>query len=169
MIPLCTTAPPIVTTGNWWKKKELYIPYNSNGLLGASEKGQDEIHKMSPPHHLNPSYLRWELHRVWVVVATRKAGKSHIYGKRVFYLDEDSWAVVATDIYDNAGQLWRIGFANLLNAYDVPVTVIRATWHLDLQEGSYAVHELDIEPIRFNQGKAEGFYTPAQVRKLSRR
>ena len=37
---------------------------------------------------VNPKYMRYELHRVWVVEATLKNSK-HIYGKRVFYMDED--------------------------------------------------------------------------------
>jgi hypothetical protein len=155
-----------------WKlvgKQELYIPYNNNGLLAASEKGRDEIVKIATAHHLNPDYLRWELHRVWVVEATRKKGKRHIYGTRVFYIDEDSWTIAATDIYDNNTELWRVGFANLLNAYDLPGTIIRGTWHADLKERVYALHLLDIKPIEFHQGQDEGFYTPAQVRKLSRR
>ncbi len=51
--------------------------------------------------------MRWELHRVWVVEATLKPGKRHIYQKRVFYFDEDSWVALASDEYDARGQLYR--------------------------------------------------------------
>jgi hypothetical protein len=50
-----------------WKligKKEMLIPYNNNGFIGA--KLDDAIGK----HHLNPDVVRWEKHRVWVVEAT---------------------------------------------------------------------------------------------------
>ena len=55
-----------------WKlvgKKEMYIPYNDNKIV---QPPKDATVLM--PHHLNPDYLRWELHRVWVVEATLKAG-----------------------------------------------------------------------------------------------
>jgi len=155
-----------------WKlvgKQEKYISYNNNGLLIAAEKGDKEINNISTVHHVNPDYSRWELHRVWVVEASLKEGKRHVYAKRTFFIDEDSWALVATDIYDGRGKLWRAGFANLLNAYDVPVTSIRAYWHTDLQNGAYSLNELDYEPTKFYKGEADKFYTPSQVRKMSRR
>lgn len=150
-------------------KREVYIPYNNNGLVVAAEKGDSEIEKIATPRHPNPDYLRWELHRVWEVEATLKEGKRHTYGKRTFYIDEDSWAAVATDIYDGRGELWRVGFASLLDAYDVPVTSIRAYWHTDLQNDTYSLNEVDVEPMRFYEGEGDNFYTPAQVRQMSRR
>jgi hypothetical protein len=87
-------------------KKEIYVPYNAYGAVYQAK--QDDLLK---PNHLNPDLVRWELHRVWVVEATLKEGKRHIYGKRVFYLDEDSWAALASDQYDARGQLYRVGLA----------------------------------------------------------
>ena len=57
--------------------------------------------------------MRWEQHRVWVVEATLKPGKRHIYAKRTFYLDEDSWVALASDEYDARGQLYRGAFAHM--------------------------------------------------------
>lgn len=150
-------------------KKELYIPYNNNHLVQAFSEGDDKVREIATPHHPNPDYQRWELHRVWVVEATVKTGKRHVYAKRRFYIDEDSWAIAGTDIYDGRGNLWRVGFANLLNAYDLPGTLIRGTWHTDLQNGAYAFNEIDIKPIKLYQGEEHSFYTPSNVRKLSRR
>ncbi|MGW8313681.1 MAG: DUF1329 domain-containing protein, partial [Desulfuromonadales bacterium] len=56
-------------------KKELYVPYNSY-LLNSDKLTYKEI---LTPLHLNPDYLRYELHRVWVVDATLKEGMRHIY------------------------------------------------------------------------------------------
>ena len=64
-----------------WKligKKEMYVPYSSYRL--TYHKNAADITK---PNHLNPDLVRWELHRVWVVEATLKPGKRHIYSKRV--------------------------------------------------------------------------------------
>ena len=88
-----------------WKlvgKKEMYVPYNNYRL--TYHKPVADITK---PNHLNPDLVRWELHRVWVVEATLKPGKRHIYSKRTFYLDEDSWTALASDEYDARGQLYR--------------------------------------------------------------
>ncbi|MES9968546.1 MAG: DUF1329 domain-containing protein [Candidatus Thiodiazotropha sp.] len=153
-----------------WKlvgKKEMYIAYNNNGLMAAVEKGQYAA--IETPNHLNPEFTRWELHRVWVVESTVKKGKRHVYGKRTYYLDEDTWNITATDIYDGRGELWRVGLANQLNAYDVPSTVIRSYYHIDLHSDIYALNEADLAPLKFYEGEDNNFYTPAQVRKMSRR
>ena len=44
--------------------------------------------------------LRYELHCVWVVEARLKPDAKHIYSRRVFYLDEDSWQAATSDSYD---------------------------------------------------------------------
>ncbi len=57
-----------------WKllgKQEMYIPYNGNRLL---QPQKDEA--VLSAHHLNPDHVRWELHRMWVVEATLRAGAS---------------------------------------------------------------------------------------------
>ena len=49
----------------------------------------------------NADLLRYELHRVWEVEGTLKKGSKHIYGKRTFFLDEDTWTVVyVKDAYE---------------------------------------------------------------------
>jgi hypothetical protein len=64
-------------------KKEMLVPYNAYAAVYQAK--QDDLLK---PNHLNPDLVRWELHRVWVVEATLKDGKRHVYSKRTFYLDE---------------------------------------------------------------------------------
>ncbi|WNC66851.1 DUF1329 domain-containing protein [Thalassotalea nanhaiensis] len=150
-------------------KQEMYISYNNNALFVEAEKGDDAVKQIATPYHPNPEFARWELHRVWVVEATLKEDKRHVYAKRTFYIDEDTWMIASTDIYDGRGNLWRAGFANFLNAYDVPLTAVRATWHTDFQNGNYAFNELDYVPVKFYQGEKDKFFTPGQVRKLSKR
>lgn len=96
-------------------KKEMYVPYNAYAAVYKSK--QDDLLK---PNHLNPDLVRWELHRVWVVEATLREGKRHVYSKRTFYLDEDSWAALASDSYDVRGQFYRAGFAYMAPSYDLP-------------------------------------------------
>jgi hypothetical protein len=85
-------------------KKEIYVNYNNNRALFAP------IDKVATPFVRNPDLDRWELHRVWVVDATLKPGKRHRDSRRTLYIDEDSWAMEATDYYDHAGKVHRLGF-----------------------------------------------------------
>lgn len=153
-----------------WKlvgKREMYVPYNNNALIAAAENGK--IDNIETPRHVNPDYTRYELHRVWVVEATLAEGKRHVYSRRTFFLDEDTWGAVLTDSYDGRGKLWRVGLASLLNAYDVPVTRLRSSYHIDLQNGAYAINLVDRKPLKIYGGEGDKFFTPAQVRKMSRR
>lgn len=97
-------------------KKEMLVPYNALKYLQATT---DEI--MSTLHHPNPDTLRWELHRVWVIEATRKPGVRHAYQKKVFYLDEDSWLILLYNSFDDQGRLHRSSMYPLYQAYDVPM------------------------------------------------
>lgn len=116
-------------------KKEIYVPYNTYRFT-YHDKAEDAF----LPKFINPDLVRWELHRVWVVEATLKEGKRHIYSRRTFYLDEDSWAVLASDQYDGRGQLWRPGFAYLTVNYDAASVNTMAAGHYDLISGSYYIN-----------------------------
>jgi hypothetical protein len=113
-------------------KKEMLVPYNAYTAVYQSK--QDDLLK---PNHLNPDLVRWELHRVWVVEATLREGKRHVYSKRVFYLDEDSWAALASDEYDARGQLYRVGLAYMAPSYDLPAPYTDMFGHYDLVARNY--------------------------------
>jgi hypothetical protein len=115
-------------------KKEMLVPYNDYRAVYQST--QDAL---LTPNHLNPDLVRWELHRVWVVEATLREGKRHVYSKRTFYLDEDSWAALASDEYDGRGQLYRAGFAYMAPSYDVPAPYTDMFGHYDLIARIYSL------------------------------
>jgi hypothetical protein len=115
-------------------KKEMYVPYNAYRAVYQSKQAD-----LLKPGHLNPDLVRWELHRVWVVEAKLKEGKRHVYSKRVFYLDEDSWAALASDEYDARGQLYRAGFAYMAPSYDLPAPYTDMFTHYDLVARVYAI------------------------------
>jgi len=115
-------------------KKEMLVPYND--YVAVYQSKQDDLLK---PNHLNPDLVRWELHRVWIVEATLKEGKRHVYGKRTFYLDEDSWMTLASDEYDARGQLYRAGFAYMTPSYDVPAPYTDMFSHYDLVSRQYSL------------------------------
>ena len=148
-------------------KQELYIPYNSYKL--ASDRYRfDEIVK---PGHINPDLTRYELHRVWVVEARLKQGTRHIFPRRTFYLDEDSWQIAVVDQYDAYGEVWRVSQAYILNHYHVPVLWSTGMTIYDLQNGRYLVKGLtnEYEPARFDVKLSPKSFTPQALRRRGRR
>ncbi len=153
-----------------WKlvgKKEMYIPYNSYRMSDPKLKYNDLL----KAGHLNQDLARYELHRVWVVDATLKPGTSHIYSRRTFYIDEDSWNVVAIDKYDGRGQLWRFSEQHSETWYDVPMWFGTVEVHHDLQSRRYIAMGLRSEekviyqPIK----RSAADYTPQNLRNLGTR
>ncbi|WP_370601600.1 DUF1329 domain-containing protein [Pseudomonas nitroreducens] len=121
-----------------WKlvgKQEMIVPYNTYRLTYTSD-----IKPVVTPNHLSPDYVRWEKHRVWVVEGTLKSGARHIYAKRRFYLDEDSWVALASDQYDARGQLYRGSFAFLSQSYDKHIPDATPFMIYDLTAGSYNIN-----------------------------
>ncbi len=153
-----------------WKlvgKQELYIPYNSYRLHSDTNRFDDILQ----PGHINPDLTRYELHRVWVVDATLKEGTSHIYARRTFYLDEDSWMMSIIDQYDGRGAIWRVNEAHLVNYYEVPLTWDTALTMYDVQNGRYLVNGLsnEYETRRYNQPLSLNRFTPESLRRKGRR
>ena len=153
-----------------WKlvgKREVYVPYNSYKLHSDSLKVADIV----TPMHINQEHSRYELHRVWVVEATLKDGKRHIYAKRRFYVDEDSWGVLVVDQYDNRGRLWRVSEGHGINYYDILSFWTTLEVHMDLLSGRYLAHGLDNENdmYDFSYESKSGDYTPAALRRRGRR
>jgi len=60
----------------------------------------------------------------------------------VFYIDEDSWAALASDEYDGRGQLYRSAFNNQSYSYDVQAPYGDNTVFYDFNSGMYNVNGL---------------------------
>ncbi|WP_223446183.1 DUF1329 domain-containing protein [Pseudomonas sp. BF-R-19] len=138
-----------------WKligKKEMYIPYNGYDVTNSTST------QVLGKQHPNPDRVRWELHRVWEVDATLKAGERHAYKTRKIYIDEDSWRIVAAIGYDQAGQVYRVGHSSPWQAYSPEVQWMYggSFWIQDLQKNQYLV-----TPI---YGGENGFLRPATLR-----
>jgi len=153
-----------------WKlvgKKEVYIPYNSYKLLDTNAKYSSVVQA----GHLNPDYLRYELHRVWEVQATLKEGSRHIYAKRTFFIDEDTWSAAVIDQYDARGELWKLSEGHGVQFYDVNTPWMAAETLHDLNSGRYLVSGLSNEEPRFMVwgGKASRReFTSAALRRMGR-
>ncbi len=153
-----------------WKlvgKREIYVPYNAYKLQQPTVKYKDIL----TPLHVNPDLMRYELHRVWVVDATLKPGKSHLYKRRTLYVDEDSWQILAVDIYDNRDQLWRVSEGHAMEYYQLPTLWTSLEVHTDLQAGRYIAIGMNSETssYRFDVKLDPGDFTPAALRRAGRR
>ena len=84
-------------------KKEMIVPYNAY-KISSPEVSYDQI---IDPGHIDQSLARYELRRVWVVEAELLERASHIFGRRTFYVEEDSWAINSVDCYDRRGELYK--------------------------------------------------------------
>ena len=148
-----------------WKllgKREMYVPYNSYRISDPKLKYTDVL----KPGHINQDLARYELHRVWVVDSTLKQGTSHIYARRTFYIDEDSWAILLIDKYDARGELWRNAEFHNQNWYNVPMFFGTLEVHNDLQSGRYIAMGLRNEEKRIYEPikRSPGDYTPNNLR-----
>jgi len=147
-----------------WKlvgKKEMLVPYNAYKLHSDKLKTSDIL----KPGHINQDLARYELHRVWVVDATLKPGTSHLYARRTFYIDEDSWQILAVDQYDARGALWRISEAHCINYYEAQTFWSTLEVHHDLQNGRYLAFGLDNENAMydFNLKRTPADFTPGSL------
>ncbi|MBD9423983.1 DUF1329 domain-containing protein [Pseudomonas sp. PDM15] len=149
-----------------WKlngKKEIYIPYNSYRMDSPKLKYADII----KAGHLNPEHTRYELHRVWHVTGTLKAGERHIYAKRDVFIDEDSWQAAVIDHYDGRGALWRVAEAHSQYYYDKQVPWYTVETLHDIISGRYLALGMKNEEKQsydFNYKAASTDYTPAALR-----
>ncbi|NRB37624.1 MAG: DUF1329 domain-containing protein [Pseudomonadales bacterium] len=154
-----------------WKligKKEIYIPYHNYKFDDA----KTSYDKLLPKGHANPDFMRYELHRTWVVEATLKKGARHVYAKRRFYVDEDSWQIALLESFDGRDDLWRVGILNTLYAYDVQGYVARTQMFHDLQSGAYIALRLvnETAPSDFTAApKGEKYFSPSSLRKMGTR
>lgn len=120
-----------------WKllgKKEMIVPYNNYSALFGYTTLEIIGEKFVKPEH-----FRFEKHRVWVVEGTLKEGERHIYGRRRYMIDEDSWAILEDMRWDGRDNLWRTGYALSALLWDVPAQISTTEASYDLLKGIYAL------------------------------
>ena len=148
--------------------EERYIPYNSYKVDAEGVLYSDLVEK----GHLNPDYIRWELHRVHVVKAKLKEGVRHIYKERVYYIDEDSWGIALVDQYDQYDQLWRVSTALTKNYYELPGVWAGVNVYHDLDAKRYSANGLSSEERRAilfeDEPPGSRHFKPASLRRRAR-
>lgn len=136
-----------------WKligKKEMYVPYNCYDFTF-----QTKVEDALGPKFLDPNVIRWELHRVWIIEAELKEGARHLYQKRRYYIDEDTWSGIAGETYDGRGNLWRVHYAYPANLYDIKSRYDFAYGTYDLLQNIYNINTKPI-PGKFKNGVDRG-------------
>ncbi|HEX4895643.1 MAG TPA: DUF1329 domain-containing protein [Solimonas sp.] len=158
-----------------WKiagKKIYYMPYNAWRIHSDKLKYKDIL----TPGHINQAHTRYEARRVWVLESNLREGTSHIYKRRTFYLDEDSWQILAVDIYDKRDQLWRVQESHSGPNYQPDKSSGEAAGTIsplletvyDLQSGRYLAQAMNNEdPETAEMDFSEDYFEPDNVKKLT--
>jgi hypothetical protein len=136
-------------------KKEMIIPAANYDMIF-----QGKVEDLLGEKFLNPENIRWEKHRVWVVDSNLKEGKRHLYSRRTFYVEEDSWTALAGEMYDGRDQLWRVQYSYPANLYDRKSGFGSAYGSYDLLQDIYNLSGKPI-PGKFKNGvdKPEKYFT----------
>jgi len=147
-------------------KQEKYIPYNAYQLHSGDLTIPDIIKK----EFINPDLIRYEPHRVWVVEATLRTGMQHLYAKRRYYFDEDSWQIVLAEEYNSDGELVQTTEAHTVNDYTVPMVFSTLEVTYDLKTGRYFAEGLDNErlPVNMDVDFDIGDFSSAALRREAR-
>lgn len=156
-----------------WKlvgKQELFIPYNTF-------KFNDVGHKLTDvfgPDYAKRDLIRYELHRVWKIEGTLKAGQRHTFPKRTAYLDEDTWMMVAADLYDAQGKVWRAMESYPYVAWELPACVYQGYISHDLTVGRYMADNMPqegmVDWLAGREGRIEASrFNPDELRRAGAR
>lgn len=150
-----------------WKligKREIYVPYHNFRINDPAIK----LSELLAPDTINPDYMRYELHRVWIIEGHLKPGLRHVYKRRVLYADEDSWLVPWGDNYDMRGQLYRVAFISFRYApeaqafhrgvsvyHDLAARAYEAIYLVNQSgEGWWKLNKPDVKPDMFTSKAA---------------
>ena len=144
-------------------RSEKFIAYNNYRRVLAPYE------ELVGKKHVNQELMRYEKHRVWEVEGNLKESFRHVYSRRVFYIDEDTKGIVATEIYDGRGQLWRVQELGGGVQYELPLCGGSGDTVYDLMVGRYLMLGLinEEKPIDFDAKHLDANrYTPASIRRL---
>jgi hypothetical protein len=112
-------------------KKEMLIPYNNNKVFTGNSAA------LHTANFFDPEYIRWELHRVWVVECTLHPGERNVLARRMLYFDEDTWQCGIADAWDGAGNMLRVHYTLCANFPNLPGTIWQDSIAYNLQTGQY--------------------------------
>jgi hypothetical protein len=150
-------------------KKEIFVPYHNYSF---NDDKQGTLDDRLTVNYLNPDYVRFEKHRVWVVEAKLAPGKRHAYSKRRWYIDEDSWNPVMSENFDSRGNLWRVGYFLSDYEYQTECYNKHTQVFMDLPSGHYVSNFITIDRKEADFSidyLGKEVFTPAYLRKEAKR
>lgn len=153
-----------------WKlvgKREMIVPYNAFKLADKRNSYDD----ITGDRHMNQDLTRYEKHRVWVVESELREDTSHIYKRRTFYVDEDTWTILAVDVYDQRDQLWRIQELHPIPIVWKDAVATAGSTVYDLQANRYLVQEVSNEEPLFETDVSfsQRHFTPGNIKRMATR
>ena len=122
-------------------KKQIIVPYNAYKASSSTVARE----ALLTPKHLNPDYLRYETHRVWVLEAKQKPKFNMRAERRVFYVDEDSWIFLMADVFDKDDKLTHVQHAFIKNYYEAPACVFEFDVIYETASERYNVDHIKID------------------------
>ncbi|MFT3810429.1 MAG: DUF1329 domain-containing protein [Micropepsaceae bacterium] len=147
-------------------KSEKIVPYNNYKMANSTYA------ELVLNGSINQDLMRYELHRVWTTQATLRPGTRHVYSRRVNHQDEDNYSILAVDLYDGRGELWRMQEEPQIAYYHVPLCGLAGEIVYDLQDGRYLAGSLRNEepPVNYTANELnEARYSPDAIRRLGTR
>lgn len=146
-------------------RNESIISYNNYRLASRDVKYEDLFtHPV-----VNPNHPRYEVHRTHVITARLRSDTRHLYAKRVFWSDEDSYNTVASSNYDARGEVWRVQEQMPYMFYNVPSCNTAGSVTYDLNAGRYTAQEFFNQEPSINHFADElqlDRYTPDAIRRI---
>lgn len=136
-------------------KKEMYVPYNWYKMNSGQVRPEDLV----TPKDVKPDAVRYERHRVWVVDAALKPDMRHVFTRRTFYVDEDSWHILAVDLYDAQNKIQRTMESGVFMAWEIPACVEGAYVNYDIPSVRYLAD-------RLAAGQTEGDYLAKREKRM---
>jgi hypothetical protein len=146
-------------------RSETIIGYNSYRQASKEVQYKD----LFRPIVANQDHARYELHRTHVITARLRSETRHIYSKRVFWQDEDSFNTVASSNYDGRGKIWRVQEQFPYVHYAVPACNTAGAIVYDLNAGRYTAQEFFNQEPSINHSADEltmERYTPDYIRRI---
>ena len=108
---------------------------------------------------------------MWVIEANLRQGTNHTFKKRVFYIDEDGWNIVAVDNYDKRDQLYQFQEGHYVFGYNLlaGTTIPEVIYHFT--SGRYFVTAMANEdkPNDLSVNFSPDYFTAAVVQKRTTR
>ncbi len=148
-------------------RREMYVPYNAYRVNAANLAPSEFLWYGHP----SPQFLRYEMHRVWVVDARLKPNFQHSLPDRTYYLDEDSWQIVMAEHYNGKGDLLRYCEAHNVAHWQVPAFLPAVEFAFDLTSDRYVARGIDNlqRPPVFDKPLKPEEFTPASLIRRGRR